>query len=599
MRRRLLLLAAVLSVVAAACTPSKTSTSGGGDVPGGCTRVDVASSPEKFALLTDLAKSFNGSKAAKIGGTCYGVVVSKVSSGEAEQLLVDDWPDGRTSAPRPVIWSPAASAWGAVLNNARAAHGQPAMAPADAKPFMRTPLVFAVPRPMAQALGWPNTPIGMSDLLALARDPSGWASKGHPEWGAFRLGKTNPHFSTSGLNATIAQYYAATGKTSGLSVEDLNRPEVEQFNRGVEAAVVHYGDTTLTFLNNEFRADARGLALSYVSAVMVEEKSVIDYNTGNPDGILDPGEKPRPPKVPLVAIYPKDGTLFSDNPLFILDAPWVSAKQRESAKAFESFVLQPENQRRVLQFNFRPANPSVAVGAPIDAAHGVDPSQPQTTLGVPDPAVLGKVIDRWDEQRKGARVLLVIDVSGSMGDEAGNQGETKLDLAKRAAQSALGEFKSDDLVGLRIFSTKVSPTPPTDYTDIVPVGPISQQREQLASKIESLTPIAGTPLYTVAKASYNDMKASFDPARINAVVLLTDGQNDDPHNSDLNALLSALRADSEGQSITPVRLFTIGYGQDADLTTLKSMAEATNAAAYDARNPGTIETVFTNVISNF
>ena len=53
----------------------------------------------------------------------------------------------------------------------------------------------------------------------------------------------------------------------------------------------------------------------------VEEKSVIDYNRGNPDGILDPGEEPRPPRVPLVAVYPKEGTLFSDNPFFVLDAP--------------------------------------------------------------------------------------------------------------------------------------------------------------------------------------------------------------------------------------------------------------------------------------
>jgi Ca-activated chloride channel family protein len=83
------------------------------------------------------------------------------------------------------------------------------------------------------------------------------------------------------------------------------------------------------------------------------------------------------------------------------------------------------------------------------------------------------------------------------------------------------------------------------------------------------------------------------------VVLLTDGQNDDPNNNDIAPLLADFRADSEGQSATPVRLFTIGYGKDADLSTLRTMAEATNAAAYDARNAGTIEKVFTNVISNF
>ena len=133
----------------------------------------------------------------------------------------------------------------------------------------------------------------------------------------------------------------------------------------------------------------------------------------------------------------------------------------------------------------------------------------------------------------------------------------------------------------------------------MPIGPIAANREALATRIDSLAPTAGTPLYSVAKNSYNTMKSSYDPARINAVVLLTDGQNEDPRNDDLNGTLTNLRAGSEGLSTTPVRLFTIGYGKDADLATLKRMAEATNAAAYDASDPQTINKVFTAVVSNF
>ena len=44
------------------------------------------------------------------------------------------------------------------------------------------------------------------------KDQAGWGALGHPEFGPFKLGKTNPNFSTSALSATIAQYYAATGK---------------------------------------------------------------------------------------------------------------------------------------------------------------------------------------------------------------------------------------------------------------------------------------------------------------------------------------------------------------------------------------------------
>ncbi|MBA3655521.1 MAG: substrate-binding domain-containing protein [Actinobacteria bacterium] len=592
--RRFVISVAAVFVVAAACN-NGSLTGRGND--GKCATVELASSPEKVELLTKLAAEFNGSDAAKRGG-CASVHVSKKSSGAAATALVNGWRDTAADGAQPVIWSPSSSLWGGVVNQRRAAASASALVPANAQSFMQTPLVIAMPRPMAQALGWPATAIGYSDLLKLAQDPNGWASKGHPEWGPFRLGKTNLNFSTSALAATTAQYYAATGKVRDLTLEDLDKPDVQAFSKSVESTVVHYGDTTLTFLNNWFRNDARGTSLTYVSAVAVEEKSVIDYNRGNPDGITQEGEVPRRPKIPLVAIYPKEGTFFSDNPFFVLDAPWVNAAARSGAQRFADFVREPDNQRQVLRTGFRPGNPAVALGSPINADNGLDPAQPQTTLGAPSAPVLVKIIDQWAQLRKGARVLLVMDVSGSMGDDAGN-GDTKLELAKQAAIDALAQFKGDDLVGLRIFTTNAANKDPRDYLDLVPIGPIGAQRESLERSIRGLVPREGTPLYTTAKASYEEVKASFDPSRINAVVLLTDGQNDDPRNNDLDALVAALRAGSEGLSSTPVRLFTIAYGKGASLGVLKRMAEATNAAAYDASDPQTIANVFTQVISNF
>ena len=45
-------------------------------------------------------------------------------------------------------------------------------------------------------------------------------------------------------------------------------------------------------------------------------------------------------------------------------------------------------------------------------------------------------------------------------------------------------------------------------------------------------------------------------------------------------------------------MFTIAYGEDADLGTVKRVSEASRAAAYDASDPQTINAVFTNVLSN-
>jgi Ca-activated chloride channel family protein len=520
------------------------------------------------------------------------------------QLLVDGWRDEDVEGPQPVIWSPAASSWGAILNQRLDEKGEAPMAPSASRPFMLTPLVIAMPEPMATALGYPEEPVGFADILALTRDPEGWGAYGHPEWGPFRLGKTNPNFSTSGLSALVAQAYAATGKTRGLTLEDLAKAETDAFARGVESSVVHYGDITMTFLNSWFRTDARGTSLTYASAVAIEEKSVIDYNKGNPDGILQPGEKPREPRVPLVAIYPEEGTIFSDNPFIVLDAPWVDDTEREGAERFETFVQQPANQRKVLEFGFRPGNPEVAVGDPVVTENGVDPAQPETTLETPTPPVLDRLLERWAVQRKSARVLLVLDVSGSMGDPAtSGSAETKLDLAKRAAIDALDEFKEQDELGLRVFSTELGPDQQAEFLDLVPIGPVAQQRETIATRIRDLLPTNGTPLYTATQASYEVALSGYEPSRINAVVLLTDGRNDDGATDDdedqLETLLNRLRAGSEGQATRPVRVFTIGYGEDADLPTLRRIAEATNAAAYDASDPASIAKVFTAVVSNF
>jgi Ca-activated chloride channel family protein len=607
-RRRTAPLAAVVAalglVVAAACTVESgddPSSAALGD-PGDCIVVDVASSPEKIELLTDLARTFNKS-GNDVDGRCIFVRPQSKSSGASAAMLAEGW-DAEAEGPEPVIWSPAASTWGAVLDQRLADQGQTPMA-GEGEAFMNTPLVIAMPQPMAEALGWPDEPLGWSDVLALTRDPEGWAAFGHPEWGEFRLGKTNPNFSTSGLAALVAQTYAATGTTKDLTLEDLDSPKVEADARSIESAVVHYGDTTLTFLENWYRADQRGLALTYASAVAVEEKSVIDYNTGNPDGRLDPGEQPRPPRVPLVAIYPEEGTLFSDNPFFILDADWVSDEQRRAAETFGEFVQTPDNQRRVLEFGFRPGNIEVPLGDPIVAANGVDPDEPQTTLQVPDPPVLTALIDRWGSWRKEAQVLLVIDISGSMGEPADPSGgpETKLDLAQSAATSSLDEFKPADLVGLRAFSTGLGEDQTANWIDLVDIATVGEQSERIAAEVRRLFPTNGTPLYEVAQDSFDTVVSRYDPTRINAVVLLTDGVNDDGTPDDDRAQLDALLADleqaSQGENSTPVRLFTIGYGADADLGVLRRMAEATNGASYNASDPRSIEKVFAAVVSNF
>src|SRR3546814_2153644 len=124
------MLAGVLALAAAACSAEEAGEASGTDGletqdPGDCIVVDLSVSSEKIDLLSELAREFNDSDAAQVDDRCVFARVQSKPSGGAAQLLSGEW-DEDVEGPRPVTWSPAASSWGAVLNQPREAQGAPA-----------------------------------------------------------------------------------------------------------------------------------------------------------------------------------------------------------------------------------------------------------------------------------------------------------------------------------------------------------------------------------------------------------------------------------------------------------------------------------------
>ena len=551
----------------------------------------IVSSSEKAALLSSIAASYTG-LGRVVEGVCGDVSIVAMSSGTAAYALVRGW-DPSVDGPQPDVWTPVTSSWLQIVEQRLSRTDEPDLIPSHVGHVASAPLVIAMPRPMAEAVGWPKVQIGWRDLFELAKDPAGWGRFGHPEWGAFKLGKTNPNFSTSGLNALIGEYYAATGTSSDLTVEEISDPRVVRFVRGVESSVVHYGDISITFLENLRRTDEAGHGLTYVSAIAIEEKSVWDYNHGNPSG--DPatlGDQ-APPSTPLVAVYPKEGTPVNDHPYAILDAPWVDVRTRAVAEDFLRFVQTPEEQARFQAAGFRDFGGHP--GEAITEANGLLPNQPKLELPAPPPAVLDAVQRSWNDIRKRARVLVVLDVSGSMAETVASSGRTKLDLAKQAALRALGEFAPDDEVGLWIFSSDLGPGG-SPWQELSPVSPLGPKRDALRETIAALRPGGGTGLYATIDRATQSMSTGFDPSRINGIVVLTDGVNDYSAFDSVDPVLAHLSHQPDDRAI---RVFCIGYGDDADMTTLQRISDASFAAAYDASDPATIDQVFAAVLSNF
>jgi Ca-activated chloride channel family protein len=347
--------------------------------PTGCT-LEVWSSQEKYDLLRAIKNAYD----ATAGGQACPVTVDRVASGTAEQALANGWQ--AAGRPRPDVWAPAASTWVELLSQALWSHPGVVGLPLSSPSIAHSPLVIAMPLPMASAVGWPERQLGWADVLNLEGKPGAWAANGHPEWGTFQLGQTDPTVSTSGLHAFIGMFSAAvevrdrSDTPVSLTKSDIADPGVISFVQGVENRVVHFTDTVASFEN---RLQTAG-DLTYVSAVAMEEQEVWSYNSGKP-------------RVPLAAVYPREGTLFADHPYVVLAAPWVDAAKRAAAANFLQFLLSRPQQRTFQKHGFRDGN--VAYPLPDDSvinqSNGLLARQPALTLTEPAPAVLEQIEQAW------------------------------------------------------------------------------------------------------------------------------------------------------------------------------------------------------------
>jgi Ca-activated chloride channel family protein len=133
------------------------------------------------------------------------------------------------------------------------------------------------------------------------------------------------------------------------------------------------------------------------------------------------------------------------------------------------------------------------------------------------------------------------------------------------------------------------------------VEPLGSDRESLGTSLDDLrfSERQGTPLYDAIAQAYDEMRARAEPGRINAIVVLSDGQDTDSSMS-LDSLIAKIgTAEREGGDDAPVRIFPIAYGEGADTAALQRIAEATGGQWFDASDPAKIDLVFASVINNF
>jgi Ca-activated chloride channel family protein len=521
--------------------------------------VRIAYGSEKQSWLEEQVRSFAASSPKTKSGKPIVIEAKPMGSGEAVQDIL-------SGSIKPTVFSPASSAYVTLLNQSwlsKAGHTQP-LSPAG-EPVVLSPVVIAMWKPMAEALGWPQKALGWADLLKVNADPKGWGAYNHPEWGSFKLGHTHPEFSNSGLLSVLAEAYAGAKKTRGLAAADLDQKDTQAFVQKVESSIVHYGKSTGFFAD---KMRERGPA--YISAAVLYESSVIEsYN------------KPSPSGLPLVAIYPVEGTFWSDHPYAILNADWVGADERDGAEQFLAFLKGKPAQTRALELGFRPADASIAINAPIDLNHGADPKQPQTLLDVPDATVLQKLLDVWQVNKRATDVELVFDKSGSMDGKP-------LDEAKAGATTFLKNLHDRDQFTIFFFDNNLYP----------PIGPVSldKDRNDLIARVNGVHAAGGTSLYDATASAFDAAleRSKKDPSRIHAVVVMTDGR-DEGSKMSLEGLRARLSTEHSNRA---VKVFTIAYGDEADPTVLGQIADMAEGTSVKG-NAENIVQVYQDMASFF
>jgi Ca-activated chloride channel family protein len=493
------------------------------------TALRLGYSPEKQVLFEDLVADFNAQGLASADGDPLQVEAVQMDP----EAMVEAALAGEVHA---IV--PDSSIWLDVLDRAhaeRVAAGEEISGAAgltsEVTRWAVSPVVIAMWEETAREMGWPDRAVSWADLLDRAqRDPDfKWSHAA-----------TN---SASGLLATLAEFYAGAGVTRGLTEDMARSQDVIDYVGAIEGTVRFYGEGEWAVIERVLSEGS-----DFLDAFVVQEQLVIFFNQ-QPDR---PGQ--------LVAVYPAEGTLWEDHPLALIESSARAPLQRQTYRAFREYLTSTPVQQRVLEAGYRPADLSIPLDgsdSPISELVGVDPAEPQTTLQMPAPSVVQVVRDVWWLTKRHTNVYLVVDTSGSMAGE-------KLAQTKEALLIFIEQIKGDaEQVGLITFASSVDQVQELDELGV--------NRAQLLAAVGGLEASGDTALLDAVDEAYSRLQYLGDTARINAIVVMTDGRE----NNSYTTLSQLVRHIEQGNRTgVPVVVFSIAYGSDADMWTLEQIATA-------------------------
>ncbi|MFF4787175.1 substrate-binding and VWA domain-containing protein [Streptomyces griseorubiginosus] len=523
-------------------------------------RLEVAASPDVAPALRAAAERAHDENLTS-DGRCVDIsVAARESYKVRDTLAAGKDPGAQVWVPDSDVWVEQIDTDGGATEVARVGN------------VASSPVGVAMVPAAARSLGWPKKTYGWLELAgATLKDDS------------LRLGAADPARSATGLLA-LTRLSDAAGQVKGgetraaammksLSqrISDSDGQVVETLPRGASG----------TEQGNPRRNQA----------LVLSEQAAFAHNSST-----DSGDG-------LDFFYPKDGSPRLDYPYALVDETRLSTDESRAAIRFMTYLRRPEQEQLLTERGFRTSDDQVS--SSLVAKAGGKVPQPYTAAAVEpaSAAALQQALGTWTITVQSARITTVVDASGSMSETVPGTGRSRMDVTKESLLQALSTFTQEDEIGLWEFSTKLDGD--KDYKVLVPTRRLGgsgggsgagTQRERLSAAFGGLKPVPGgaTGLYDTTLAAYRSATSSYARGKFNALVVLTDGVNEDAGSISRAKLISELERLSDRER--PVPLIVIAVGPDADRAEAQQLAGATRGSGQQVNDPSQIHTVILKAI---
>ncbi|WP_372343253.1 substrate-binding and VWA domain-containing protein [Streptomyces sp. KL116D] len=530
-----------------------------GDACGDEVHLEVVASPDMAPALREAADHARDEQITS-DGNCLDV---RVTARDAYKVA-DTLRSGR-GKPGFQVWVPDSDLWlQRVEQNAKATKV------ATAGNVASSPIGVGMVPSAAKAFGFPRKTYSWTQLTGAAMEDD-----------KLRLGAADPARSATGLLALTK--LAASAKSSG----DKDGTQAAAMAKVLSQRTSDTDGQLMDTVARDASGTEEGNPRRNEALVLSEQAAYAHNSDVGDDGALD-------------LFYPKDGSPQLNYPFSLVDEESMTTDESRAAVRFITLLGAPEGRSILEKHGFRTeggASPD-AVAAEAGARAPQPYAEPSS-----DPATreqLEETLGMWTITVQSARITTVVDASASMANLVPGRGQSRMEVTKASMLAALSTFTPEDEIGLWEFATLLDRT--RDYKKLVPTERLGDrkgagtQRDRLSAAFTGLQPVPGgaTGLYDTTLAAYKEATSSYRSGKFNALVVVTDGVNQDPDSVSRSSLISQLESLSDPEH--PVPLIAIAVGPDTDKDEIEQIAEATGGSGHQVSDPADIQQVILKAI---